>query len=251
MCKIAAFVGLIAIGIGIVIYVKQEKKMIEPYQCHFTSVPLTIDGKLDEASWEKAANIAFYIPKTNATPVSLTEAKALWDDDYLYVGFKAYDKDIWSYFTERDSTTCQEDVLEVFIKPSEETETYYNFEINALNTVYDAMNLKRNAGGPAHHRWRRWDCDGLKSAVLIKGEINNPDVIDEYWQLEIAIPFKSLPTLKGNCPKPGSQWRFHLARYDYSIHLDAGVELSSSADFKNWSAGFHGFEYWNTLEFVK
>jgi hypothetical protein len=76
-CAIAAFVVLIAIVIGIVIYVKQEKKMIEPYQCHFTSVPLTIDGKLDEAAWEKAANIAFYIPKTNAKPVSLTEAKVL------------------------------------------------------------------------------------------------------------------------------------------------------------------------------
>jgi len=141
---------------------------------------LVIDGALDESAWERAEAFGLVIPVTHQEPISKTEARLLWDKDYLYVGFKAYDKDIWSYFTERDSTTCNEDVLEVFIKPDIDKECYYNFEINALNTVYDAFNLKRNAGGPDHHRWSRWNCQGLKSAVTIKGTLNDPTDIDEY-----------------------------------------------------------------------
>lgn len=178
-----------------------------------------------------------------------TEISLLWDDNYFYVGFKAYDKDIFSYYTERDSVTCDEDVLEVFIKPDLEREPYYNFEINALNTVYDACNIKKNAGGKRMHRWKRWNCEGFKSAVTIKGTLNNWEDVDEYWILEVAIPFAGLPTLKGKTPKPGDIWLFHLARYDYSVYLPDGVETSSSAHYTEFN--FHHWEDWSRLRFVK
>ncbi|PIV63785.1 MAG: hypothetical protein COS11_05625, partial [bacterium (Candidatus Ratteibacteria) CG01_land_8_20_14_3_00_40_19] len=141
------------------------------YSCLFTSEPVKIDGSLDEPVWQRAKIVNFIIPVTHKEPLSKTEAKLLWDKDYLYVSFKAYDKDIWSYFKQRDSRTCDEDVLEIFIKTNPEKEPYYNFEINALGTVYDAFNLKRGAGGGDHHRWSRWDCQGLRSAVVIKGTL--------------------------------------------------------------------------------
>lgn len=219
------------------------------YDCRYTTDAIIIDGRMDDAAWQKANPLRFKVPVTGAEPLSKTEAAMLWDEHYLYVGFKAYDKDIWSYFTERDSTTCNEDVLEVFIKPDPNAEPYYNFEINALSTVYDAFNLKRHAGGDDHHRWNRWNCEGLKSAVTIEGTLNDPSTIDEYWQLEVAIPFAELPTLDGRVPAAGDTWQFHLSRYDYSIHLPDGVELSSTATLS--AVDFHRCHEWSTLRFVK
>ncbi len=220
-----------------------------PYECLRTPEPIKIDGRLDEPQWQRAKLVDFMIPVTHEKPLSKTEARLLWDDAYLYVAFKAYDKDIYSYFTERDSHTCYEDVLEIFLKPDPAADPYYNFEINALNTVYDAFNVQREAGGPDHHRWNRWNCEGLKSAVVIEGTLNDWQDVDEYWQLEVAIPFADLPTLEGQSPRAGDQWLFHLSRYDYSVYLPGGVELSSCAPLTE--VNFHRYEDWIPLKFVK
>lgn len=221
----------------------------QPAECVYTPNPIKIDGSLSDPAWKLARDVPFYVPVTLEEPLSKTEAKVLWDDDYLYVGYRAYDKDIWSYFTERNSATCQEDVLEVFIQTDPEKEPYFNFEINALGTIYDAFNLKRGAGGEDEHRWKYWDCIGVKTGVFIKGKINAPEVIDEYWQLEVAIPFAELPTLNGKSPEPGDTWRFNLARYDYSIHLPKGCELSASSKLSE--VNFHLIEEYRPLVFVK
>ena len=219
------------------------------YNCLFATEKVKVDGYLDEQVWKRAETLNFIVPVTNEEPLSKTEAKLLWDKDYLYVSFKAYDKDIWGYYTKRDEPTCQEDVLEVFFKTDSEKEPYYNFEINALGTVYDGFNLKRGAGGEDHHRWSRWNCKGLKIGIKIKGTLNNPEDRDEYWQLEVAIPFANLPTLKGKAPENGDIWVFHLSRYDYSVYLPEGVELSSCAPLTR--VDFHRYEDWLRLKFIK
>ncbi len=219
----------------------------ECYHCHFSKQAIAIDGDFDKPVWRKSSPIRFYIPGTGQAPESKTEAGLLWDENYLYVCFKAYDKDIFAYHTERDSSTCRDDVLEVFFKTESSKEHYYNFEINALNTVYDAHNLRRNTAG-GHHRWKRWNCNGLKSCVTIKGSLNHPYDIDEYWQLELAIPFRELDLGGKEQPETGDKWLFSLCRYDYSVYLEEGVELSSSSRLT--VADFHKWEDWNDLEFV-
>lgn len=101
--------------------VGEQKKVAAPeketYACVFTSEPIKIDGFLDEPAWQKAKILNFIRPGTFKEPISKTEGRFLYDNNYLYVGIKAYDQDIWSYYTERDSSTCLEDVLEIFIKP--------------------------------------------------------------------------------------------------------------------------------------
>ena len=218
------------------------------YRCPFISEPIKIDGLLDEPAWQHAKPLSFIVPVTFENAASETEARLLWDREYLYVSFKAYDKDIWSYYTQRDDSTCQEDVLEVFFKTDPQEEPYYNFEINALGTVYDAYNLRRQTAGD-DHRWSKWDCEGLKVGVHIEGTLNNLEDEDEYWQLEVAIPFADLPSLKGRIPEPGDEWLFHLARYDYSVYLPEGVELSSCARLSE--VNFHRYEDWLTLRFEK
>ena len=89
-------------------------KAYDGYDCFYTPEPITIDGTLNDPAWQKAQVITdFLVPVTNEEALSKTEARLLWDSKYLYAGFRAYDKDIWSYFTERDDPTCMEDVLEL------------------------------------------------------------------------------------------------------------------------------------------
>lgn len=219
------------------------------YNCYYITEKIRIDGELDEPVWQKAPVLDFVTPVTHKKPISKTEGRLLFDKRYLYVGFKAYDKDIWSYFKKRDSWTYKEDVLEIFLKTDPSKEPYYNFEINALGTVYDAFTIKRCAGGEDDHRWYRWNCKGLKVGIKIKGTLNNWEDVDEHWQLEVAIPFASLPTLKGKIPKAGDTWLFHLSRYDYSVYLPDGVELSSCAPLSK--VDFHRYEDWIVLKFIK
>jgi len=216
------------------------------YDCPFSETPIAVDGELNEPVWAKAKTISFVIPPSFKEPISKTEAKIVYDKDFLYVAFKAYDEDIWSLFTERDSSTCSEDVLEVFFKTDPAKDPYFNFEINALGTVLDAYNVKRNAAGN-YKRWSQWDCAGLKTAIKIKGTLNNWTDRDEYWVLEVAIPFASIPTLGGKAPVKGDKWCFNLARYDYSIYLPEGRELTASAPLS--ALNYHLYEDWSELIF--
>ena len=228
-----------------------EKETVSPYLCNRAEGGIVIDGKLDETAWAKAPVIKLLVPVANETPISKTEGRVLWDDKYIYVGFKAYDEDIWSYFTNRDSQTCCEDVLEFFFSTTPNKEPFFNFEVNAIGTIYDAYNIKRGAGGNdlIIHRWCMWNCEGAKTATYTDGTLNNHEDTDHYWQLELAVPFAELPTLKGKTPQGGDIWTFQLARYDYSIYLPGGQELSSSAKLS--VLNFHWFEDWAPLKFVK
>jgi hypothetical protein len=218
-----------------------------PYICRRASGPIAIDGHPDEPAWSRAGAIGFILPESFGEPISSTEARVLWDDSFLYVSYVASDQDIWSLFTERDSQTCREDCLECFLQPDPRVRDYYNFEINALGTVYDAYSLSRFAGGPGCHRWAAWDCDGLRVGVSIDGTLNDPHDMDRCWRMEIAVPFASLPSLKGRSPVPGDTWRFLLSRYDYSVHLPDGVELSSSSRLTK--VDFHDCSEWGELLF--
>jgi len=228
----------------------EERKIPQTYICHQATSKIKIDGLLDEKDWQKARAINFYHlkregPQDYEEAESPTVGRLLWDKDYLYVSFKAKDKDIWGYYTKRDESTCREDVSEVFLKPDIQKPSYYDFEINALGTVYDGFNVRRDAGSD---RWGRWNCEGLKIGIKIKGSLNNWKDEDEYWQLEVAIPFSAFKDITLP-PEIGNEWSFALCRYDYSVYLEEGVELSSSAKLSKLN--FHLWEDYDKLLFQK
>lgn len=221
----------------------------EEYTAMYTSTPIKIDGNLDEAVWKKARSLKFITHTDYDVPVSDTKAKILWDDQYLYVGFEAADKDLYGYMKNRDASTCREDVLEFFFNTTPKKTPYYNFEINSLGTVYDAFSVNYNFAGGVP-RWSKWNCEGLKVATQVRGSMNDCRDVDEGWSLEVAIPFKSLETIKGKTPMSGDVWKFHVARYDYSIYLpnEIGREISSCVPF---DGSFHIQDTWIPLIFRK
>lgn len=217
------------------------------YVCHFTTCPILIDGYMNEFAWDAADSLEFYLPPGKNPVRSKTHGYMLWDEKYLYVFLKAEDKDIIATFTERDSLTFKEDVLEIFLKPTRDfgVPSYCNFEISPQGVVFDAVNRK----GWRMNKRMAWNCPGLRRKTVVSGTLNEPKDEDEFWSLEVAIPWKSLEVMNAERPSSGDSWRFHLARYDYSKYLPEGKELQSTAVLSKVS--FHYYQDWMGLVFVK
>ncbi len=94
--------------------------------------------------------------------------------------FHAEDTDAWATHTVHDAPLYEEEVVEIFLDPAGDLESYFKIEVNPLNTVCDLV-LRRNRSG-----WRKdfeWHCEALKTAVSKS---------DGAWTAEMAIPFASL-----------------------------------------------------------
>jgi len=245
--RMRSLTGVLSVGVALLMFgCRGVQPSVPAYQCRLVAQAPTIDGVMDEAAWQSAPVLDFLIPESFEEPLSRTEARMLYDESFLYVGFRAWDKDIWAFLEDRDTPTYREDVLEIFLKPDVPEIRYYEIDINPLNAVFDARIAGHVRAGYAH-RWKRWNCAGLLSAAKVKGTLGNWEDKDEGWTLEVAVPFEALPDLAGRLPKPGDRWRFHLARYDYSAYLPKGRELTSCAPLTK--ADFHHIEDWISLVF--
>lgn len=218
------------------------------HECRRTSLPIKVDG-LREKAWDQAQVIDWFtVPQTATIPVSKTRGYMLWDDKAIYVFLDAKDRDVWSYLKKRDEMVCREDVLEIFIAYGKANEAiqYFNFEINTIPTIYDAY--KSNRYHSQGTRPTFWDCPNVQVATNVRGTLNDPTDDDDGWSLEIAIPFDSIPWMKGRTlPIDGEEWSTHLARYDYSVFLNNGCELSSSTPFTK--TNFHFVSQFQPLIF--
>ena len=73
---------------------------------------------------------------------------------------------------------------------------------------------------------------------------------DQGWTLEMAIPFSSLPWMQDRAqPRIGEEWRGHFARWDYSVYLPEGKEISSTTPFTR--VNFHQADKFQRLYFQR
>jgi hypothetical protein len=188
------------------------------YDCYRTKTPIRIDGKLDDAAWKKAKWTSDFVDIEGAakpTPRFRTRAKMLWDDQYLYVAAELEEPNVAGALTKHDSVIFKDNDFEVFIKPLPETESYYEFEMNALNTGWDLFLPKPySAGGKPDSGW---DIAGLKTAVAVQGTLNHPGDTDRGWTLEIAFPLAAFNSRQQvPLPRPGTVWRINFSRVEWT-----------------------------------
>ena len=217
-------------------------------ECRFAEGEITIDGVADEPAWKNAVVIDnFYLPwlKDKARPSrTKTQARLLWDREYLYFYAEMEDTDLYASVTEHDGPTWNDDVFELFFKPAADKPGYYEFEVNAANTVLDMFLPRRNAGG--YERFKNERAFSLQTAVKLRGTLNKWTDKDEGWSVEGRIPWRDfIPT--GGRPAENETWSFALCRADVSVDAD-GVEYSSNAPLKEFN--FHRFEDYVPLKFI-
>src|SRR5579871_4688811 len=160
------------------------------YVCRRATTPIVIDGKLDEAAWAEAPWTDDFVDiqgSRGPQPRFRTRAKMLWDDDFLYVAAELEEPQLWATLTNHDSVIFRDPDFEVFIDPKGQTQPYYEFEMNALNTTWDLLlNKPYQDGGKPHNEW---EIPGAQTAVQVRGTLNNPGDTDRGWTVEIAFPW--------------------------------------------------------------
>lgn len=215
------------------------------YECRWTDIPMTIDGKADESAWQHAQVLDhFRIPVTGTVPHTPTKARVLWDREYFYFFAEMEDADLFADVTEHNGTIWLNDVFEIFFKPAADKPGYYEFEVNAANADMELFLPMRNAGG--YTRFKNTTSIEMKTAVQLRGTLNEWHDKDQGWSVEGRIRWRDFaPT--GGRPNPDEQWKFNLCRYDYSVAID-GPDLSCVAPLKE--KNYHHFEDFVPLRFV-
>ena len=246
---------------------KQPLPFFSPrsYICYKTENPLVIDGRSDEHAWQKAPwteDFKDIEGDKRPAPRLRTRAKMLWDERYLYIFAELEETDIWATLTERDTIIYLDNDFEVFIDPDGDTHKYYEFEMNALNTIWELFLVKPyRDGGPY---MSAWDIKGLKSAVLLDGTLNQPSDRDRSWKVEIAFPWDVLKECanKPSPPRQGDQWRINFSRVEYKLEVKNGEyqkainpETSKPYPEDNWVwspqglVNMHYPEMWGFVQF--
>lgn len=188
------------------------------YVCLKASAPIHIDGKLNDAAWRKAPWTADFVDiegPGKPRPKFRTRVKMLWDEHYLYIAAELEEPDVKATLTEHDSVIFKDNDFEVFLKPLPETDSYYEYEINALNTGWDLFLPKPySAGGKADNSWH---IEGLKTAIDVQGTLNRPERKDRGWTVEIAFPLTAFASRQAvPPPAPGTTWRINFSRVQWT-----------------------------------
>jgi len=222
------------------------------YHCLRAPSPMRIDGDMGE--WFDVAWTTDFVDiTTGEKPRHRTHVKMLWDDERFYILAVLDEPHVQASFTQRDSFIYHDDNdFEVFLDPDDDTHDYFELEINALNTVWDLFLVKPyRDGGPALHGF---DLAGLKTAVAVKGTLNDPSDTDRGWIVEIAIPWKAFSGAAGR-PEPGDRWRVNFSRVQWRFRDVGGKYVKASEEENNWVwsqqgvVAMHYPERWGFVQF--
>jgi hypothetical protein len=186
------------------------------YRCAATTMPVTVDGKLDDVPWRAAPWTSDFVDivggEAHPQPPPLrTRAKLAWDDKFLYVAAEIEETDIHAQMRQRDMPLFREGAFELFLDPDDDGRDYLELEVNAIGTIFDLMMDKPyRAGG---HGDASLDLEAAACRVHVDGTLDDRADRDRGWTMELAIPWTSLDRIgvKGP-PKVGDRWRMELGR---------------------------------------
>ena len=209
------------------------------FVCRRISHDIGVDGDLSKKEWRAAEKSPRFADVIGGTPALYdTRAALLRSDNYLYIGFWCEEPYPRAGITKRDSPLWAENMVEVLV---DGVDTYYELQVNALNTVYETFYIWQDAyrhdpryaaeaafdvfeneacvfGGnhdrnvahfwngshPRGNRWAftNWDLPGLQTAVKIDGALNDDSRVSRGLTVEIALPWKGMLWLSGGRALP-------------------------------------------------
>lgn len=194
-----------------------------------------IDGKIEEAVWQKAIVVSdFLVPDSHRPLKEKTEVRLLWDANKLYISARLEEStlstasqqqhEIKAAAEQRDEDVIKDDSF-LFILHPEASEHAYEFAINTRGVVADAKSDPENLWSVRDFSW-----DGKVDAVAVEE--------DGFWTVEMAIPWSDLGV---EAPANGAQWKVVIGRH-------AAARRESGA----WNpshGGIHAPKEWGGLIF--
>lgn len=198
------------------------------YQAAKATEGIKIDGLANEPVWQTAPwSNDFVDIEGDAKPLPeyRTRFKMLWDEKALYILAELEEPHIWASLENRDDIIFYDNDFEVFIDPDGDNHNYFELEVNAFGTEFDLfMNRPYNTGGRA---LIGWDIAGLQTEIHADGTVNNPTDTDKKWQVEMAIPWKSMLSFAPgkHSPKTGETWRMNFSRVQWETEVKDGAYI--------------------------
>lgn len=178
-------------------------------RCVRIDEPIPPDGRLEHPAWSRAEAVHFHL-RDGTEPAYQTRVKTLWDSANWYIGFDCVDPDPHGKMTQRDAPIWRDgNVVELFVDPIGRGESFYEFEINPLNTVIDLFYEQVNQPWPEA---AKWNAAGLRTAVAIRCDPTTGAPIG--WTALMAIAWSDFAAVTDRPPRAGERWRANFARYN-------------------------------------
>ncbi|WP_420387734.1 DUF5916 domain-containing protein [Roseivirga sp.] len=165
--------------------------------------PIVLDGQLNEQSWQSAeATSDFWLnfPTDTLLASTQTEMKFTYDDKFIYIGAKLYNVENAGYVTpslRRDFRGAGNDMFTISFDTFDDRTNAFQFGINPFGVRREG--LVTNGGAQRGNLSLDWENKWF-------GEVTRTE---EYWMVEMAIPFKSIRYKEGN-----QVWNINSYRID-------------------------------------
>ncbi len=169
---------------------------------------IDLDGRLDEAAWERAEPATDFVqidPDNGAPPTEPTEVYILFSENSMYMGVVAYDSEpdeLRGNTMQRDAFLNADDRFMWVFDTYLDERTGYFFEMNPSGAMGDSLIGGGGRGGGGDRGGfgggaRAWD--GIWDAQVNRSEIG--------WVIEIEMPFRTL-----NFDPNGQAWGINFQR---------------------------------------
>jgi hypothetical protein len=182
-----------------------------PYALPRIQGKVALDGLSDEPAWQgiKPLPVVVYTPNSGAEPSELTEILVAYDDDYIYVAGRLYDREpdkIQSTSKKRDDMKLSNDWMGFILDAYHDHENALSFFTTPSGLRLDMAVFGDGQGEfPVNENWNAfWDVKTVRNG--------------EGWFVEMRIPLSSLrfQTVEGRAHMGMTVWRY-IARKNETI----------------------------------
>jgi hypothetical protein len=180
------------------LHAEEKYTPIRPYK---TESPPVIDGKLEDAAWQKAPHVAGFktwVPDYGKDMAEKTDVYCAYDQENFYLAFRCFDSEpdkIKSSVTSRDNID-PDDWVCVNLDSFNDQQSLYVFYCNPMGVQGDATAEGNQEDFNVDMVW------------FSEGEIN-----PEGYTVEIQIPFKSIRFSHGNPVEMAVIFERKISRY--------------------------------------
>lgn len=220
--------------------------MYKKYKLARASESPKLEGDWDGQIWDnvEAIDIKHYMgDEPEHKP--RTQARLLYDDDFIYVIFRVEDKYVRAVARNYHDSVYQDSCVEFFFSPGEDTSIgYFNIETNCGGTMLFHYQSVPGAKVPVSES----DCDKVNifhsEPKIVEPEKKQPTV----WLVEYRVPIDVLEKYCSSVtrPRPGICWRANFYKC---------ADKTSHPHWLTWSVidnpqpNFHLPQFFGTLEF--
>ncbi len=220
--------------------------MYKKYEVARVRGPVELKGNWDGGAWKnvETLDVKHYMGDEPEHQPK-TQAKILYDDDFIYVIFRVEDKYVRAVAEKYQDSVCQDSCAEFFFTPGEDISAgYFNMEMNCGGTMLFSHQKARGVGNVAVSNA---DCDKVQvfhtEPKIVEPEKQEPTT----WIVEYKVPVEVLEKYASvTKPAPGVTWRANFYKC---------ADLTSKPHWLTWSVvdkpepDFHVPEFFGTLEF--